>query len=121
MLVFQETGLGSQRWKRFSNDKVGFSVEIYAPTTDEFAEFASKYRLGQRDADLPGMRRFVAKNWTRSFTGLQKPDGTAHDDTPEIRALVFNEFTDVWSWILERIQDFSAWRDEGNAGSGSAS
>lgn len=115
-------GSKETRWRWFTNETLGFSVELYGPTTTEFHTAMAKYGIGGSRPDLTSCIRFIADNWWRDFKDIeQASSGEPIPNTPQNRVALLEEVPVLWAYINNKIADFSSWVDEGNGGSGSDS
>ena len=103
------------RWKWFTVPGTDSQVELYCATVEEYTQVKAKFA-----GDTLGFCREVGKRFFRSFRNMSDQAGEPIQNTPEMRAAIL-QAQDVFNFVWTALGDAAKWREEGNAGSGSAS
>ena len=112
--------MGGERWKWFQFRGTDFEVDLYCATTEEHAEAVGKFRVGMPGVDMQGWLTHIATHWFRAFKGAVDGAGQPIDNTLANRVAILNA-PDVYAFVYGSLNNFAAWRAEGNADSGSVS
>ena len=120
MLKIVHSGDKEGLWKWFVFPGSDAEFELYCPPVHEMTAAASAQRFGSPGVNMEGWLALIATKWFRGFRNVCGFDGTALDNTFEQRLKILYD-QDVYSFVLQKLNDTAAWREEGNAGSGSAS
>lgn len=116
MRIVQINGDEGSRWKWFALPETDAAVELYAIDTTDLEALVAK---ANRDPDQAA--QLMARKFFRDFKGMQDATGKDLENSEAVRLSLLRAAPDVRAFILAKLRDFAAWREEGNAGSGSAS
>ena len=121
-MKFANIGDSEPRWKWFRFPGTDLEVELKCVPGSQLAKVQARCGMAQDRPKIDAYYTHVAKHWFRDARGACDAHGQPLDCSSEqIRAAMLADNLEFAAWVSETLQNSSAWLDEGNGDSGSAS